>query len=92
VSSFPVRFVVYGQPAPQGSKKFVGLAKRLNEHRAPRAGATDAPTRRERFRKVILERGLAPVTLGRRNGKPETYGEYFERYYGEPIARSEVAA
>jgi hypothetical protein len=62
------------------------LARRLREHGAAVfEGVTDRDTRRERMRAAILEHGLAQVVVGRREGKPCTYGEAFEILYEEKL-------
>lgn len=64
------------------------LAKRLIQHRAliDAAGIFDGTTtpdeRRERIRRVILEQGLSSVIIGRFNGKPESYADFFQRLFG----------
>lgn len=63
------------------------LAKRLGEHGAGIfTGLTDPDIRRERFRTVILERGIAMVIVGKHDGRPESYAQLFERIYGEPLS------
>ncbi len=65
------------------------LAKRLGEHGAGVFdGVTDHETRRERFRRAILEHALWPVIAGSRDGKCETYAAVFERLYGERLGVS----
>lgn len=65
----------------------IWLAQRLRRHGAyVFEGVTDRDTRRERVRDAILAHGLETVIVGRHEGKPCTYGEAFERLYGEPLA------
>lgn len=63
------------------------LGDRLREHGVDIfAGASDHAIRRERIRAAIVEKGLAPVIVGRaRDGKPLTYSQAFERLYGTPL-------
>lgn len=62
------------------------LAKRLGTHGvAVFGGVTDRPQRIERIRKAICENHLEEVICGRRDGKPSTYTQAFERLYGEHL-------
>lgn len=67
------------------------LARRLDQfregtYRAVFAGLTDTSTRRERMRDAILDLNLGLVIAGRgQDGKPETFGEVFQRLYREPL-------
>lgn len=63
------------------------FARRLHDHRrAIHAGVTDAATRQERIRQAILTGGLDCTIIGRDGkGKPETYGQAFERHFGTPL-------
>lgn len=61
---------------------------RLKDHGAQiMTGVTDPTIRRERIRKAILDNGLDAVIFGRNRGtgKPDTYSQAFERFYGEPL-------
>jgi hypothetical protein len=60
------------------------FVKRLTEHRrAPAEG--DASTLKERIRQAILT-GLDCTIIGKNAaGKPETYAQSFQRFYGEPL-------
>lgn len=40
---------------------------------------------RDRLRKVITDNRIGPVIVGRREGRPESYQQAFERLYGEPL-------
>ena len=64
--------------------------KRMNQHGVLDAteifaGITDTSTRRERMRKAVLDNGLAQTTIGRRNGREETFEDCFERLFSEPL-------
>ena len=62
------------------------LAKRLRDHGADLfAGDTDIVTRRERARRAIIDEGLQTVVIGRKDGKPVTYSEYFAKIYQQPL-------
>lgn len=64
------------------------FVRRLHDHRRKiDAGITDPDERRERIRFAIIEGHLDCAIIGRhpRTKKPETYGQCFERHYGEPL-------
>jgi hypothetical protein len=64
------------------------LADRLEQHGVTTIfdGLTDQDTRRERFRRAILDAGLEEVQCGRApDKKPNTYRQAFERLYGEKL-------
>jgi hypothetical protein len=49
-------------------------------------GLTDRAQRIERFRAAIETVGSHVIAGRRRDGKPETYAQVFERLYAEPLA------
>lgn len=51
------------------------------------SGDTTFETRRERVRKIILDRNLEHVQAGLRNGHSETWGELFRRFYGQRLGK-----
>lgn len=55
-------------------------------------GLTDPQLRWERIRQVISANGFGPVILGRHDGKPETYAQFFERVFGEPLDPTKARA
>jgi len=61
--------------------------RRLKDHgREISVGITNADERRERIRYAILECVLECTIIGRKpDGRSETYGAAFERFYGEPL-------
>lgn len=63
------------------------LTRRLKEHGAKVfTGATTVADRVERFRAAIVEAELDCAIIGRRpDRKAETYGQFFERHFGEPL-------
>lgn len=63
------------------------LTRRLNDHGCKVfEGDTTPQARRERFRSAIINNGLERIIIGPlANGKPERYGEFFERHFGEPL-------
>lgn len=68
------------------------FARRLEQHGYHVfLGATDRSTRRERIRQAILDRGCDLVIVGTRpgTGKPETYEQAFQRFYGEALRPTE---
>lgn len=48
-------------------------------------GVTDAPARRARVRARILALDVADAVIGKRDGVPETWAQFFERQFGEPL-------
>lgn len=48
-------------------------------------GATTPEERRERLGRLITELGLSGRTLGYRDGKPESYREYWRRRHGRTL-------
>jgi len=51
-------------------------------------GVTDRETRKERIRDAIARAKLDVAIIGKNpSGKPETYAQIFERFYGEPLYR-----
>ena len=51
-------------------------------------GDSTPDQRKELFRKTIIDGGIEFVVCiakTRKSGKPETFGEFFERFYGEPL-------
>ena len=63
------------------------LARRLKDHggRHVDDGVSDPKTRKRLFREIIVREGLGEAVIGTRNGKPERYGEFFKRLYGESL-------
>lgn len=66
------------------------LAKALRRHPVEIVGqvfggATGEAERRERLRQIITEHKLGGVACGKRNGKPETYSEFYERTFKQPL-------
>jgi len=62
------------------------LARRLREHGISITdGVTTVEQRRDRARKAIVDADLADVIIGRKDGKPLSYGEYFQRCFGEAL-------
>jgi hypothetical protein len=62
------------------------FVKRLHDHGKELGTATDPDDLRERIRYAIIECGLDAVIFGKtETGKPETYAQAFERFYGEPL-------
>jgi hypothetical protein len=62
------------------------LAKRLGAHGvAVFGGVSDRAERVQRIRQAIRDNGLEQVICGRRDHKPSTYREVFQRLYGEPL-------
>jgi hypothetical protein len=61
--------------------------RRLHDHRCSIfAGTTDSSTRKERIRAAIIDGDLASTIIGKtKAGKAETYSQFFERHYGEPL-------
>jgi len=47
-------------------------------------GVTDPAERQGRARRGLLERGLAKMRVF--PSKPDTYGDLYERFYGEPLS------
>lgn len=57
------------------------------------AGVTTADERRERVRRVILDRDMAEAIAGKRAGQScETWGELYRRVYGRDLIAQEDAA
>lgn len=48
-------------------------------------GTTNRCVRRDRFRALILEHGLAESVVGKKDGTPETYRDHFQRRYAEQL-------
>lgn len=65
----------------------VFMAQRLKDHGCDVfAGSSDTATRKLCFRRVITERGLEFVIIGKdSSGKCLTYAQAFERTYDEPL-------
>jgi hypothetical protein len=62
------------------------LAKRLRDHGAIFEGTTEPGERIERIRNAISTAGLDQTICGRApNRRPETYAQFFERLFGEPL-------
>lgn len=62
------------------------IAHRLRQHGINVFDGTTTPEiRRERARKAIVDAGLSAVIMGRKGGKPVTYGEYFQMTFGEAL-------
>jgi DNA-binding LacI/PurR family transcriptional regulator len=64
------------------------FARRLEEHGYHVfLGATTREQRRDRIRQAIIDRGCDCVIVGKRpgTGKPETYEQAFQRFYGEQL-------
>lgn len=64
------------------------LAGRLRSHGVEGIfdGVTDAALRRERFRTAIINGHVDCVVLHKNAaGKTETYAQFFERLYGQPL-------
>ena len=62
------------------------LAKRLGTHGvAVFGGVSDRTERMARIRKAIRDNGLDQVICGRREDKPSTYAQAFERLYHEKL-------
>lgn len=63
------------------------LRRRLSEHRAPPFDhVLDDSARIARYREMIDAAGLGCVIIGRGpGGKPETYQQFLDRHFGEPI-------
>lgn len=62
------------------------LAHRLGEHGAQVfEGLTDRAQRIERFRAAIQTVGSHVIAGRSKDGKPENYGQVFERLFGEPL-------
>ena len=62
------------------------LAHRLGDFGHVFQGVTDSALRRQRIREAILEGGLDQVVCGKNpTGKTETFGQVYERLFGEPI-------
>jgi hypothetical protein len=63
------------------------FARRLKEHgKRCFEGITWPEVTKERIRAAIIESRVDCVIIGRApNGKPETYAQSFERFYGEPL-------
>lgn len=72
---------------PMASEAWLGNRLGLTGPLALFDGLTDSRSRRERIRAAILERGVDKV-CGTRGGTPITYGEAFERLYGEPVQQT----
>ena len=69
------------------------LARRLEQHGASVfIGLTTHESRREAFRKAIIDSGKDCVIAGTKPGtdKPETYAQFFERLFGEPLKRKQT--
>ncbi len=62
------------------------LANRLKQH-GPDVfqGLTTREDRMQRIRSAITSNQLSSVVVGKKDGKPETYAECFQRLYGEPL-------
>lgn len=63
------------------------FARRLGEHgKHVFTGLSDPTITKDRIRQAILGAHLDCTIIGRApNGKPETYAQSFERFYGEPL-------
>lgn len=63
------------------------FARRLGEHgKTIFTGLSDPTITKDRIRQAIIEAGVDCTIIGRApNGKPETYAQSFERFYGEPL-------
>lgn len=63
------------------------FAKRLGEHgKRVFTGLTDPTITKERIRQAIIDSKVDCTIIGRApNGKPETYSQSFQRFYGEPL-------
>ena len=63
------------------------LIARLADHGVHVASSFASPLERKaRIRIAIIDAGLDSTIVGRNpRGKPETYAEYFERHFGEPL-------
>jgi hypothetical protein len=63
------------------------FARRLADHgKRIFDGLADPDTRKQRIRAAILEARMDCTIIGRApTGKPETYAQSFQRFYGEPL-------
>lgn len=61
------------------------LAHRLGQFGHVFGGVTDPAIRKQRIREAIREGAHETNIAGRRDGKPETFAEIFERIYGESL-------
>jgi len=63
------------------------FARRLGEHgKRIFTGLSDPTITKDRIRQAIIDSHVDCTIIGRApNGKPETYAQSFERFYGEPL-------
>lgn len=63
------------------------FARRLGEHgKRCFTGISDPTITKDRIRQAIIDSHVDCAIIGRApNGKPETYAQSFERFYGEPL-------
>lgn len=63
------------------------LAERLKDHRGPDifSGDTNHTIRKQRLRQAINSCGLEAVVIGSKKGKPISWREAFESFYGEAL-------
>lgn len=77
--------------APEAAEEWLArrcddFGRRVNGvYAAVFSGVTDTATRKARMREAITERGLAEAICGKRGGKVETFGETYQRIYGEAL-------
>ena len=48
-------------------------------------GASDYDSRKARIRTVIQTLDMGQAHIGSKDGQPETFAQFFERFYGEPL-------